>query len=46
VPADTWVQIAGVYDSHVEKDPVNNATVPFVEVKTWQQITAPKRPYE
>jgi uncharacterized repeat protein (TIGR03943 family) len=46
VAADTWVVILGVYNSQVEKDPVNKATVPFLEVKTWRQIPAPTHPYE
>jgi len=45
-PADTWVRIVGVYTSRVEKDPVNRAAVPFVEVRTWQEIPSPRQPYE
>jgi uncharacterized repeat protein (TIGR03943 family) len=46
VPADTWVQVTGVYTAQTKKDPVNDATVPYLEVKSWQQIKAPKRQYE
>ena len=46
VPADTWIQTVGVYSSHVEKDPVNQATVPFLEVTTWRKIAQPRQPYE
>jgi uncharacterized repeat protein (TIGR03943 family) len=46
VPADTWVQMVGVYSSKTEKDPVNKADVPYLEVKSWTAITAPRQPYE
>lgn len=46
VPADTWVTIVGVYSDRTEKDSVNKAAVPYVEVRSWQEITAPKQPYE
>ncbi|MEU8659642.1 TIGR03943 family putative permease subunit [Actinoplanes philippinensis] len=45
-PADTWVQVVGVYSGRVEKDPVNQAGVPYFEVTSWQRTTAPRRPYE
>ena len=46
VPADTWVKVIGVYSDRTAKDSVNKATVPYVEVRSWQEITAPKQPYE
>jgi uncharacterized repeat protein (TIGR03943 family) len=46
VPADTWVTVVGVYSDRTEKDSVNKAAVPYVEVRSWQEITAPKQPYE
>jgi uncharacterized repeat protein (TIGR03943 family) len=46
VPDDTWVKVIGVYSSRTEKDSVNKATVPYLEVQSWQEITAPKQPYE
>jgi uncharacterized repeat protein (TIGR03943 family) len=46
VPADTWVQMVGVYTGRTEKDPVNHADVPYLEVKSWTAITAPRQPYE
>ena len=46
VPDDTWVKVIGVYTNRTEKDSVNKATVPYVEVRSWQEITAPKQPYE
>jgi uncharacterized repeat protein (TIGR03943 family) len=45
-PVDTWVHVIGVYSSRVEPDPVNRADVPYLEVTSWQQTTAPRRPYE
>jgi uncharacterized repeat protein (TIGR03943 family) len=46
VPADTWIQVTGVYSNRVEKDPVNQAQVPYLEVSSWQEIPAPKQQYE
>jgi uncharacterized repeat protein (TIGR03943 family) len=46
VPADTWVQLVGVYTPRTEKDPVNKAVVPYVDVKTWTATAEPKNPYE
>jgi uncharacterized repeat protein (TIGR03943 family) len=46
LPADTWVQVRGSYTSQTEKDPVNEAQVPYVEVQGWQQVTAPRQQYE
>jgi uncharacterized repeat protein (TIGR03943 family) len=43
---DTWVQVDGVYSSLVGKDPVNKADVAYVEVRSWQEITQPKQPYD
>jgi uncharacterized repeat protein (TIGR03943 family) len=46
VPADTWVQVVGTYSTRVEKDPMNQATVPYLEVSTWAEITPPRQQYE
>jgi uncharacterized repeat protein (TIGR03943 family) len=46
VPADTWVQVVGVYTPTVGKDPVNKADVAYLEVRQWEQISPPKRQYE
>ncbi|RZU53442.1 putative repeat protein (TIGR03943 family) [Krasilnikovia cinnamomea] len=45
-PADTWVQVVGVYSDRVGKDPVNQADVAYLAVQSWQQISEPKQPYE
>jgi uncharacterized repeat protein (TIGR03943 family) len=46
VPADTWVEIVGQYSTRIATDPVNKATVPYLEVETWRQIDPPKQQYE
>jgi uncharacterized repeat protein (TIGR03943 family) len=43
---DTWITVTGVYTARVTKDPVNKADVPYLEVHSWQQTTAPEQPYE
>ncbi|MFI5890006.1 TIGR03943 family putative permease subunit [Actinoplanes sp. NPDC051513] len=43
---DSWVQVDGVYSSRIGKDPVNKADVAYVQVKSWQEITEPKQPYD
>jgi uncharacterized repeat protein (TIGR03943 family) len=44
-PPDAWVQVVGVYSNQVGTDPVNQAQVAYVEVKSWQEIDEPKQPY-
>ena len=46
LPPDTWVQVLGAYSTRVEKDPVNQAEVPYVDVRSWQKIAAPRQQYE
>ncbi len=46
LPPDTWVQVLGTYSTRVEKDPINKADVPYVEVRSWQTIAAPRQQYE
>ena len=45
VPADTWVQVTGVYTAKRAKDPVNNVDMAYVEVTSWEAIPEPKQPY-
>jgi uncharacterized repeat protein (TIGR03943 family) len=45
-PDDSWVQVVGVYNSRVGTDPVNQAQVAYLTVKSWQQISEPKDPYD
>jgi uncharacterized repeat protein (TIGR03943 family) len=46
VPSDTWIEVTGGYTAQTMKDPVNQATVPYLEVETWTEIPAPKQQYE
>jgi uncharacterized repeat protein (TIGR03943 family) len=46
VPSDTWIEVTGAYTAQTTKDPVNQATVPYLEVETWTEIPAPKQQYE
>lgn len=45
-PPDAWVDITGVYSPEVGTDPVNQAQIAFVEVRSWQEIEEPDQPYE
>ncbi|WP_045741076.1 TIGR03943 family putative permease subunit [Actinoplanes rectilineatus] len=45
-PPDAWVDIVGVYSSEVGTDPVNQAQLAYVDVKSWQEIEEPTQPYE
>ncbi|BCY08263.1 TIGR03943 family protein [Actinoplanes sp. L3-i22] len=44
-PPDAWIQVVGVYSTEVGTDPVNQAQVAYLEVKSWQEIDQPKQPY-
>jgi uncharacterized repeat protein (TIGR03943 family) len=44
--ADTWIQVVGAYTSQTANDSVNGETIPYIKIETWQQVTAPKQPYE
>jgi uncharacterized membrane protein YcgQ (UPF0703/DUF1980 family) len=46
VAPNTWVQVVGTYSERTAKDPVNDATVPYLEVSSWNAIPAPKQQYE
>ena len=46
VAPDTWVEVVGTYSPQTAKDPVNDATLPYLEVGSWKQIPAPKQQYE
>ncbi|PZF87309.1 TIGR03943 family putative permease subunit [Micromonospora deserti] len=43
---DTWVEVTGRYSDQVTRDPVNDAEIPHLDVESWRQVPAPKRPYE
>jgi uncharacterized repeat protein (TIGR03943 family) len=46
VPANTWIQVIGTYTPTTTTDPINGAVVPYLQVKTWQQIAVPAEPYD
>jgi uncharacterized repeat protein (TIGR03943 family) len=46
VPADTWVQVDGVYTDRRGTDVINQAAVPYLEVTSWREIAPPKQQYE
>jgi uncharacterized repeat protein (TIGR03943 family) len=43
---DTWVAVIGTYVERTAVDPINEATIPYIEVETWEVVPAPRRPYE
>ena len=46
LPPDTWVRVLGAYSTQVAKDSVNGADVPYVDVRSWEKIAAPRQQYE
>jgi uncharacterized repeat protein (TIGR03943 family) len=44
--SDTWVEVVGKYTDRTVTDPVNEETIPYIEVETWTQIDPPKQQYE
>ena len=46
LPPDTWIQILGTYSTRAEQDPINQAQVPYVDVRSWQTVAAPRQQYE
>ncbi|GAB3158850.1 TIGR03943 family protein [Micromonospora sonneratiae] len=44
--ADTWVEVVGRYVDRTGTDPVNGEDIPYIQVESWQQVDAPKNPYE
>jgi uncharacterized repeat protein (TIGR03943 family) len=43
---DSWVEVVGKYTEKSVVDPVNQETIPYIEVETWTQIEPPKQQYE
>ncbi|MFG1918493.1 TIGR03943 family putative permease subunit [Micromonospora sp. NPDC048898] len=43
---DTWIRVTGRYTDRVTHDPVNDEEIPYIDVESWRQVTAPKDPYE
>lgn len=46
VPADTWVEVNGVYTDRTAEDAINQAAVPYFKVTSWKEITPPTQQYE
>ncbi|MEU8661791.1 TIGR03943 family putative permease subunit [Actinoplanes philippinensis] len=44
-PPDAWVDVEGVYSPEVGTDPVNQAQIAYLDVRSWQEIDQPKQPY-
>jgi uncharacterized repeat protein (TIGR03943 family) len=44
-PANSWVQVDGVYSTRIGTDPVNKAKLAYLTVTSWQQISEPGNPY-
>jgi uncharacterized repeat protein (TIGR03943 family) len=43
---DTWVEVVGKYTDRTVTDPVNEETIPYIEVETWSEIDPPRNQYE
>ncbi|MFY1637018.1 TIGR03943 family putative permease subunit [Solwaraspora sp. WMMB335] len=43
---DTWIEAVGRYTDRIGTDPVNGASIPYLEVSSWQRIEAPRQQYE
>ena len=46
LPADTWIEVTGRYDTRVDKDRANNETIPYLRAESVREVTAPAQPYE
>ncbi|MDG4764863.1 TIGR03943 family protein [Solwaraspora sp. WMMD406] len=46
LPVDTWVSVVGRYSEQIGTDPVNGASIPYLQVESWQQIDPPRQQYE
>jgi len=45
VPADTWIEVTGVYSPQRGRDPVNDVDVAYLEVTSWREVPQPRQPY-
>ena len=46
LPPDSWVRVDGVYTARTGTDEINQAKVPYLDVKSWEQVPAPRNEYE
>jgi len=44
--ADSWIEVVGSYSERIATDPVNGASIPYIQVRTWREIDPPKQQYE
>jgi uncharacterized repeat protein (TIGR03943 family) len=43
---DTWVRVDGVHTARTGTDEINQAAVPYLEVRSWEQVPPPRNQYE
>jgi uncharacterized repeat protein (TIGR03943 family) len=43
---DSWVRVDGVYTARTGTDEINEAKVPYLDVRSWEQIAPPRNQYE
>ncbi len=46
LPDDTWVTVIGGYVEQTSIDPINEATIPYLQVESWREVEPPSQPYE
>jgi uncharacterized repeat protein (TIGR03943 family) len=46
LPDDSWVEVIGEYADQTGVDPINEATIPYIQIEHWRQVPAPTSPYE
>jgi uncharacterized repeat protein (TIGR03943 family) len=44
--ADTWIEVTGRYTDKAGADPVNGERIPYLDVRTWNQIDPPRNQYQ
>lgn len=42
----TWLAVIGSYVAETGVDPINEATIPYLEVESWREVPEPRQPYE
>jgi uncharacterized repeat protein (TIGR03943 family) len=43
---NTWIEVVGRYTERTATDPVNDAIIPYLDVRTWHSVQPPRQPYE
>jgi uncharacterized repeat protein (TIGR03943 family) len=44
--ADSWLEVTGRYTAKTDKDPINGASIPYIEVTEVRVVARPQEPYE